>query len=136
MGLMFINLVYCARLFLIVDKSVLIATYFCSPRMHISLTMVRVSLTKELDEASGTRAGHRACVSLATRLDEVNSEGQPQISWELTQAVALEFSKCFPTPIVCFCVSYSKSTAKTSPNVNPSWVPESFGQQTRLLVGH
>ena len=32
MGLIFINLVYCARLFLIVDKSVLIAMYFCFPR--------------------------------------------------------------------------------------------------------
>lgn len=34
---------------------------------------------------------------------------------------------------LCFVL---KPPAKTSPNGIPAWVPKSFGQQTKLLIGH
>lgn len=51
------------------------------------------------------------CVSL----NEVKSESQPHVSGELMQAVVSEFSKYFPTPIVCFCVLYSNLLPKPPP---------------------
>lgn len=40
---------------------------------------------------------------------------EPPIRWELTHAVVFAFSKYFPTPIMCFCVLFSKPLPKPPP---------------------